>query len=76
MAGLVCVFAYDGTNYHLLPPFPLAIAAATPSTTLAPVSQTAYFDNLVLPSGWSLVITNTVAGNESLVQVTAYGASL
>jgi len=74
VAGLVNVFAYDGTTYHLLPPF--TIPAGTVNTTTAPVPQTATYDNLVLPSGWSLRVTTTVSGNVSLVEVNAYGASL
>src|ERR1700735_198043 len=38
VAGLVNLFAYDGTTYHLIES--VTIAAATPSTTLAPVKQT------------------------------------
>lgn len=74
-AGLVNVFAYDGTAYHLV--VSATITAATVNTTTAPVPQSFYFDNLVLPSGsWSLRVTNTVAGNVSLVEVNAFGASL
>jgi hypothetical protein len=74
VAGLVCVFAYDGSTYHLVEA--VTIAAATVSTTAAPVKQSFTYDNLVLPSGWSLRCTNTVAGNVSLVEVNAFGASL
>jgi hypothetical protein len=74
VAGIVNVFAYDGTAYHLLTS--VTITAATLSTTAAPVTQTFTFDNLVLPSGWSLACTNTVSGNVSLVTVNAFGASL
>jgi hypothetical protein len=73
VAGLVNIFAYDGTAYHLHES--VTIAAATPSTTAAPVKQSLYYDNFVLPTGWSLVCTTTVAGNESLVEVNAFGAS-
>ncbi len=72
--GLVNIFLYDGTTYHLHESVP--IAAATLSTTVGPVKQTYTYDNLVLPSGWSLVVTTTVSGNVSLVEVNAYGASL
>lgn len=73
-AGLVNVFAYDGTAYHLVAS--VAIASATVNSTTAPVTQSLYFDNLVLPSGWSLRATNTVVANESLITVNAFGASL
>jgi hypothetical protein len=72
VASLVNVFAYDGSSYHLIES--VTIAAGTVSTTAAPVKQTFTYDNLVLPTGWSLRATNTVAGNQSLVEVTAFGA--
>lgn len=75
VAGLVNVFAYDGTTYHLVES--VAITAGTVNTTTAPVKQTFTYDNLVLPSNsWSLRVTSTVAGNTSIVEVNAYGASL
>jgi hypothetical protein len=74
VAGLVNVFLYDGTAYHLHES--VTIPAYSSSTTAAPVKQSFYYDNLVLPSGWSLRVTNTVSGNVNLVEVNAYGASL
>ena len=65
VAGLVNVFLYDGTTYHLHES--VTIAAYTSSTTAAPAKQSYASDNLVLPNGWSLVVTNTVSGNVSLV---------
>lgn len=73
VAGLVNIFSYDGSAYHLMESVP--ISAATVSTTAAPVKQTYVYDNYVLPSGWSLRCTTTVAGNESIINVTAYGGS-
>jgi hypothetical protein len=74
VTGLVNLFAYDGTAYHLIES--LMIAAATVSTTAPPVKTSLYYDNLVLPTGWSLVVSSTVAGNQSLLEVNAFGASL
>jgi hypothetical protein len=74
VAGLVNVFLFDGTTYHLHES--AVIPAYTSSTTAAPPKQTYTYDNLVLPNGWSLRITTTVSGNVSLVEVNAYGASL
>src|ERR1039458_2354034 len=74
VAGLVNVFLYDGTTYHLHESVP--IAAATLSTTAGPVKTSYYYDSLVLPTGWSLVVSGTVSGNVSLIEVNAYGASL
>jgi hypothetical protein len=73
-AGLVNLFLYDGTAYHLHES--VTIAAATPSTTVAPIKTSLYYDNLVLPTGWSLVCSTTVAADESLITVNAFGASL
>ena len=74
VAGLVNIFIYDGTNYHLHESIP--VAAYTSSTTAAPPKSPYYYDNLLLEPGWTLVCTTTVAGNESLVEVNAFGASL
>jgi hypothetical protein len=74
VAGLVNLFAHDGSTYHLHES--VVIAAYTSSTTAAPPKQTLYYDNFVMPNGWSLRITTTVAGNASLVEVNAFGASL
>lgn len=74
VAGLVNVFLHDGSIYHLHES--VTIAAYTSSATAAPPKQSFTYDNLVLPNGWSLRVTTTVAGNVSLVKVNAYGASL
>ena len=74
VAGLVNVFLYDGTNYHLHES--VTIAAATPSTTVAPIKTSLYYDNLVVPAGWSLVCSTTVVADESLIEVNAFGAAL
>ena len=75
VAGLVNLFTYDGTTYHLWDSY--LIAAGTVNTTTQPVRQVFVYDNLVLPgNSWSLRITNTVAGNVSLINVNAVGASL
>lgn len=73
VAGVVNVFLYDGSAYHLHEP--VTIPAATVLASSAPVKQSFTYDNLVLPSGWSLAVTNTESSNVSLVEVNAYGAS-
>ena len=50
--------------------------AATPSTTVAPIKTSLYYDNLVVPAGWSLVCSTTVVADESLIEVNAFGAAL
>ena len=49
--------------------------AGTTTATIAPAKTSYTYDNLVLPSGWSMRITTTVAGNENRVEVNAFGAS-
>ena len=73
VTGLVNVFLYDGSAYHLHEP--VQITAGTANPTIVPVKTSYYYDNLVLPSGWSMSITTTEAGNENLVEVSAFGAS-
>src|SRR5689334_24940835 len=68
VAGICCVFLYDGTTYHLFDEF--AITAVTPSTTVTVFTLDKFYENLVLPSGWSLRVTNQIAGNVSLVKFT------
>lgn len=68
----VTVWLFDGTNYrlHEAPTFTtVTLGAATPGTKVS-----YNYENLVLPSGWSLYVTETVA-NQAF-QVTAFGADL
>lgn len=73
VAGVVNIFLYDGSAYHLVTS--VTIAAATLSATAAPVTQVFTYDNLTLPSSsWTLVCSNTESSNVSLVTVNAFGA--
>ena len=69
---VVNLFLYNGTTYYLHES--VLVPAVTPATQLAPAKQSYTYDNLVLPSGWFLVATETIATQP--VQVNAYGASL
>jgi predicted ThiF/HesA family dinucleotide-utilizing enzyme len=51
-AGMVRLYLHDGTTAHLLSE--TAIAARTPSATVPVTVTTITYENLVLPSGWSL----------------------
>lgn len=74
VAGVINVFLYDGTTYHLIDQF--LIAAVTSSTTARAWQSARSYANLILPSNsWSLRVTQTIAGNQSLVKVTAIGGS-
>lgn len=73
--GVVNIFLYDGTTYHLHES--VAITAGTISTTVAATKSTFSYDNLVLPStAWTMAVTTTVSGNTGIIAVNAYGASL
>lgn len=75
VASVVNVFAYDGSTYHLIDQ--VLVSAVTSSTTAVAWRAVRQYTNLVLPSSsWSLRVTNTVAGNVSLIKVSAFGASL
>jgi hypothetical protein len=71
VAGVINVFLYDGSTYHLVEQ--VVVTAVTSSTTAAAFRTTRTFDNLIVKNGWSLRVTGTVAGNVSLVKVTAFG---
>jgi hypothetical protein len=78
VAGVVNVFAYDGSaggTYHLIDQ--VLVSAVTSSTTAVAFRAVRQYTNLVLPSSsWSLRVTNTVSGNQALIKVSAFGASL
>jgi hypothetical protein len=71
-AVVVTIWLYDGTNYHFFTA--VTFAAVTLSTTAGPSVTPLYFDNLSIPAGWSLYVTETVASQP--VQVNAFGADL
>lgn len=72
VAGMVYVFLHDGTNYRLFDV--LAIPVNTVAATNAPYTVAKTYDNLVLPTGWSLRASQSIAGNASLLNLTAFGA--
>jgi len=72
VAGVVNIFLHDGSTYHLYDQF--LVPAVTSSTTAKAWQSRRLYANLVLPNGsWSLRATVTVAGDVSLVKVTAVG---
>jgi hypothetical protein len=74
VSGIVNVFLYDGTTYHLLEP--VSVQAATLSTTVSNPSDQIFqqsYANLVIPSGWSIRVTVSVAGFASAFKVIAFG---
>lgn len=71
--GQVYLFLYDGTTYSLFDVIP--VNAVTPSTAVAPFRTNRLYANLVLPSGWSLRASQSIAGNANLLKVTALGGA-
>lgn len=82
VAGLVYLFLYDGTTYHLYDT--VTVSAVTASATVAPyrsipsnfASGTSRPPNLMLKSGWSLRASQSIAGNASVLKVSAFGGDL
>lgn len=70
-AALVRLFLFDGTTYYLLDE--VTIAAATGSATVQQTRVSTTYNNLVLPSGWSLRATISVS---QATHVIALGADL
>lgn len=73
VAGLVYVFLYDGTTYHLFDEFTISIA--TVSTTLAATPLIKTYDNLILKGGWSLRCSQSISGNANLLNCYGFGGS-
>lgn len=70
VAGLVYVFLYDGSTYHLYDV--VTVTAVTASATAAPFRTSKTYTNLFLPSGWSLRCSQSIVGNASLLVATAH----
>lgn len=75
VAGVVNVFLYDGSTYHLYDQ--VLVAAVTSSTTAVAFRTTRQYTNLILPANtWTLRVTGTIAGNQSGIKVTAHAGDL
>lgn len=70
-AGMVRLFAFDATNYRLLDEF--VVPAITVSASVPAFADVHQYTDLVLPSGWSLVVSTH---NAEQFDVTAFGADL
>lgn len=74
VAGLVYLFLYDGTNYHLFDV--VTVTAQTGSATALTGRWSNRYPNLWLKSGWSLRASQSIAGNASILKCFAFGADL
>ena len=73
--SIVTIFLHDGTNFWLFDEFDLGNPAAASATQEAYVASTTY-ENLVLPSGWSIRAAITAAPTAGAVIVFAFGGDL
>lgn len=71
VAGVVNVFRHDGSTYHLIDQF--VVTVVTSSTTAAAYRLAKVYENLLLKATETLRVTITVAGDQSLLKVTAFG---
>lgn len=67
-AGYINIFLYDGTNYSLFDN--LVYAAGTISTTVETQPVEIYYNSLVLKTGWSIIVGNTVASGTGTTAAT------
>ena len=73
VAGVVNIFRHDGSTYHLVDQF--LVTAVTSSTTAVAYRLNKTYENLLLNASETLRCTITVAGDVSLIKVTALGGS-
>lgn len=73
-AGIVYLFIYDGTTYHLYDT--ILVTAVIASTVAAPFRSIKQYQNLILKSGWSLRASQSIATNANLLKVECFGADL
>lgn len=71
VAGVVNVFLFRSATYYLIDQF--LISAVTSSTILLAFQAVHTYENLILDATDEIRVTTTVAGNQSLIQVTAFG---
>ncbi len=72
VAGVVYLFLYDGTTYHLYDTVAVPLNT-TASSTSAGFRARIPYTNLVIKSGWSLRASQSIAGNASVLKVSAFG---
>jgi hypothetical protein len=71
VAGLVYLFLYDNTTYHIFDT--ITVTAITASTTVAPFRASNRYVNFWIPVNWSLRASQSIAGNASILKVEAFG---
>lgn len=74
VASQLNIYLYDGTTYSVLDE--VSVSATTASTTVASYESSVRYDNLFLPSGWSVRASITLAPTSGVVVAVALGADL
>lgn len=69
VAGLVYLFLFDGSTYHLFDT--LAVSAVTASATVAPFRTNKLYTESI-QTGWSIRASQSIAGNNGLLKVEAF----
>jgi hypothetical protein len=70
--SVVVIFLHDGSNYFVFDEFDLGNPAAA-STTVEAYRASRTYENLVLPSGWSVRASITVALTSGVINVFCFG---
>lgn len=68
----VVIFLHDGSNYFVYDEFDIGNPAAA-STTVESYRTSRTYENLVLPSGWSVRASITVALTSGVINVFCFG---
>lgn len=67
-AGIVNVFLHDGSTYYPIDYYSYSVNSLSTTSQVAPVDF--FYPNLVLPSGWSIRVANTVASGSGSTAAT------
>ena len=73
VAGLVYIFLYAGSTYYNF--YNFTVTAITGSPTVSGYRSSAVFNNLFLPSGWSIYASQSEASNAGVLEVFCLGGS-
>ena len=74
VAAVLNIFLHDGSTYHLVDQ--ILVSAVTSSTTAVAFRARRQYENLFIPDNWSLRVSQTVSGNQSMIKVTAFGGAI
>ena len=74
VAGLVYLFLYDGSTYHIYDT--ITVTAITASATTPGFRASKTYNNLVIKSGWKLYASQSETSNDNALKVHAFGADL